>query len=176
MIYGLVSYLLSVEEIADRVGRVKKRWLNVSAIQLAIISVGGALDIAVFRIIFCSSMFLAIEFLYYKYWYVRRPAQSLWFKLRRLSHWWFISIYLSKKIIKPSSVVTHWLTADKHMLHVRASTVSALVHWHTIQTVGNIFLQAFFGSACAGGQYKSSISTGGHLRAASINLLHRRLS
>ena len=51
-----------------------------------------------------------------------------------------------------------------------------LVHGHTIQAVGNIFLQAFSRSACAGGQQKSSISTGGCLRAASRNHLHRRLS
>ena len=49
--------------------------------------------------------------------------------------------------------------------------VSSLVHWHTIQAVGNIFLQAFSESIYAGGQYKSSISTGGHLRAACVNLL-----
>ena len=75
------------------------------------------------------------------------------------------------------SVLGRWPMSMQLMrLNKYLRLLRKLVHRHTIQLVGNIFLHAFSGSACARGQYKLSISTGGHLRAATINLLHRRLS
>ena len=52
------------------------------------------------------------------------------------------------------SFLQRWsiLLKEKDKERVWQVLEATLVHWHTIQAVGNIFLQAFSGSACAGGQ------------------------
>jgi hypothetical protein len=72
-------------------------------------------------------------------------------------------------MVKCHSVFVFYNIFTKQWIILLLNYKISLVHRHTIQAVGNIFLQAFSSTACAGGQYKWANSTDGCLWTACGN-------